>query len=59
MNAFNKWARVRVVDHFSDLYMREGLITGGKAGKLNVTIEGAIHTFNPGSLILSEPTEEH
>ena len=57
--AFNKLARVRVMDHFSDLYMREGIVTGGREGRLNVTIDGAVYSFRPGCLLHAEPIEEH
>ena len=47
------------MDHFSDLYMREGIVTGGREGRLNVTIDGAVYSFRPGCLLHVEPIEEH
>lgn len=45
------WSTVRVVDPFSDLYMREGIVTGASPSRINVTIGGAIHSFLPGCII--------
>jgi hypothetical protein len=48
----------RVVDSFSEHYMRQGVVIGSQSGRLLVAFNDGTALFNPGSLIIEGCIEE-